>query len=168
MNARRAARPLAVRIEATNRSGMRAPRRAKLEKALAVAGGLAGAAYGTRPAGGATLGLAWVADREMSALCRRFSGRSGSTDVLAFEDGSPGRPGPTRLGEVVCNLELARRAAKDLGHSREAEAVLYAAHGLSHLMGGEDRTRRGRGAMRLIEKAALAAAGLDVRGGEWD
>ncbi len=156
-----------------NRSGtggrraLRAPRRAILRAALEAA--LGGSAVGRKVARAAAVDIVWVGTSEMRALNRRFQDRDGTTDVLAFEgDAIDPETGMTRLGEVVCNLELARHAAREHGNSAEAEAVLYATHGLLHLLGCRDKTPAGRRGMREVELAALAAAGLDVRGGEWD
>ena len=128
------------------------------------------AASGTVPAGSrAVVGVVWVRGGEMRTLNGRFHGRDGTTDVLAFEGGDiDPETGMTRLGEIVCNLELARRAAREHRNSSEAEAVLYATHGFLHLLGENDKAPAGRRRMRELELAALAAAGLDVRGGEWD
>lgn len=154
----------------TNRSGgggaraLRAPRRALLETVLDAAF----EAGGGRGGGRTTVDVVWVREGEMRALNRRFQGGNGTTDVLAFEGGGiDPETGMARLGEVVCNLELARRAAREHGNSAEAEAVLYATHGLLHLMGCRDKTPAGRRRMREAELAALASAGLEVRGGEW-
>jgi probable rRNA maturation factor len=157
----------------TNRSGaggrgaLRAPRRAVLRVALEAALGAPGRGRkGTRTA---VVDVVWVGMKEMRALNRRFKDRDGTTDVLAFEGGGiDPETGVTRLGEVVCNLELARHAAREHGNSAEAEAVLYATHGLLHLLGRRDKTPADRRGMREAELAALAAAGLGVRGGEWD
>ena len=167
-----------IEMETANRSGIRAPRRRKLEEALAAAARFAREEFGYKRApeqavqagsNGAGIEIAWVTDREMRGLNRRFGGCSGTTDVLAFEDGSPDpETGLVRLGEIACNLELASRLAESNRTTREAEAILYATHGLVHLLGGEDDTARGRRTMRAIEKKALAAAGLAVTGGEWD
>lgn len=161
---------LVVRV--TNRSGtgeeraLRAPRRVVLEAALTAAAGGAG----RRPAGHRTaVDIVWVRENEMKILNKRFGNRDGTTDVLAFEDGGiDPETGSARLGEIVCNLELARRAAREHGNSAEAEAVLYATHGLLHLLGETDKAPDGRQRMRMVELEALAAAGLEVRGGEWD
>jgi probable rRNA maturation factor len=112
--------------------------------------------------------VVWVDDAEMRAINRRYRGGSGTTDSLSFPDGGiePGEE-TLRLGEVVVNLDLAERRARELGNTREAEAVLYAVHGLVHLLGGEDDTSAGRASMRAVETEALAAAGLRVKGGEW-
>jgi probable rRNA maturation factor len=113
--------------------------------------------------------VVWSGDRQMRRLNRQHTGRSGTTDVLAFgEDTVDPEGGGRFLGEIFCNLELAHRSAREHGNGFEAEAVLYATHGLIHLLGGDDRTPPGRRAMRELERDALAAAGLEVCGGEWD
>ncbi len=162
----------------TNRSGagtgrggaLRAPRRVVLKTALSAAAARAGRGAGDARRGRrAAVDVVWVGEDEMRALNRRFQDRDGSTDVLAFEGGGiDPETGMVRLGEVVCNLELARRAAREHGNSAEAEAVLYATHGLLHLLGERDKAPGERRRMREGELAALAAAGLEVRGGEWD
>ena len=154
---------LSNRTAGVGRRALRAPRRAKIERALAAAARLVGVK------GKLTADLVWVADRKMRAVKRRFTGRGGTTDVLAFEDpGVDPDSGRRRLGEIVCNLELAGREARRHGHTREAEAVLYATHGLAHLLGGRDETPNQRRRMRAVELGALRAAGLEVRGGEWE
>jgi rRNA maturation RNase YbeY len=155
----------------TNRSGaLRAPRRSRLEAALGAAAEIASRRFGrSRAERRPTVGVVWAGDREMRSLNRRFGGGEESTDVLAFPQGVDGAGiEADRLGEIVCNLELARRECRAHGNPAEAEAVLYATHGLVHLLGGRDGTPRDRRAMREVEIEALARAGLEVRGGEWD
>lgn len=163
-------------VEVTNRSAgpdggraLKGPRLGRIQRALTAAAGLAARRFGGDAlARGHAVNVVWLCDSEMRRLNRRFGGPAGSTDVLAWAGGrtipDAGRPCP---GEIACNLELARRSARENGNSIEAEAVLYAVHGLVHLLGGKDDTPRGRRAMREVEVAALAAAGLRVRGGEW-
>jgi rRNA maturation RNase YbeY len=153
-------------IRVTNRSGaeggraLRAPRRVVLKTVLSAA------ASGAKQA---AVDIIWVHENEMKTLNKRFHNRKGTTDVLAFEDGDiDPETGSAQLGEIICNLELARRAAREHGNSAEAEAVLYATHGLLHLLGENDKAPDGRRRMRTVESAALAVAGLEVRGGEWD
>jgi probable rRNA maturation factor len=113
--------------------------------------------------------IAWVDDREMRSLNRRYGAGRDTTDTLAFPNGAIEPDGAAlRLGEIVVNLELADERAREFGNAREAEAVLYAVHGLVHLLGGEDESSAGRARMRAVETRALDAAGLRVSGGEWD
>jgi rRNA maturation RNase YbeY len=156
---------IANRTAGRGARALRAPRRAKVEQAFAAAARLVRRGTG----GKLSADVIWVTDREMRSLNRRFSGRGDTTDVLAFEDlGLDPETGRRRLGEIVCNLELAGSEARRHGHTREAEAVLYATHGLVHLLGGRDDTTGERREMRRVESGALLAAGLAVRGGEWD
>ena len=164
-------------VEVTNRSAgpdggraLKGPRLGRVRRALSAAAKLAARRFGgDARARGRAVNVVWLSDREMRRLNRRFGGLRGSADVLAGAGGwaiaEAGRPCP---GEIACNLELARRSARENGNSIEAEAVLYAVHGLVHLWGGKDDTSRGRRAMREVELAALAEAGLRVRGGEWE
>ena len=146
---------MSLLVSVLNRArGFRAPRRAKLTAALEAA---------ARPfRRGGEVDVVWVACAEMRRLNRRFTGRGTETDVLAFADEGEA------LGEIVCNLELARKRAERFGHTREAEAILYAVHGLLHLLGEDDHTPEGRRRMRRMELEALAKAGLRIGGGEWD
>ena len=144
-------------------SAPRGPRRAPLMTALLEAARLAETSEPVH------VDIIWADERRMRQLNRKHTGRGDSTDVLAFaEDLIDPEIGCRRLGEVVCNLELARKSARANGNRFEAEAVLYATHGLVHLLGGDDHTPAGRRAMRRLEIGALAAAGLEVRGGEWN
>ena len=159
---------IANRTAGRGARALRAPRRAKVEQAFAAAARLAGPLW-RRIGGKLSADVVWVTDPEMRSLNRRFSGRGDTTDVLAFEDsGVDPETGRRRLGEIVCNLELAGSEARRHGHTREAEAVLYATHGFVHLLGGRDDTTDERREMRRVESGALRAAGLGVRGGEWD
>jgi len=154
-------------VRVTNNSGAKAPRNSKLRTALRAAAALARRAP---PAGSRHLvDVSWVSDAEMRRLNRRHTGRTGTTDVLSFEDGSPDPElRAARLGDVICNLELAASRAQELGDCAEAEAVLYAVHGLLHLVGFTDETPTARRRMRRAEVSALAEAGLRVKGEEWE
>lgn len=152
-------------IRTTNRSGRKAPRRSILEDVLVSAIQMPKTKL---PAGTFLVDITWMTDREMRRLNRRYTGRSGTTDVLAFEDGSECESGAIRLGDVLCNLELAALRSRQLGTSTEAEAVLYAVHGVLHLLGFRDDVPEARRQMRMAEKKALEGAGLAVRGEEWE
>lgn len=93
-----------------------------------------------------------VDGRSMAGYNLRYKGKSGTTDVLAFE-----------TGDVLVSMDAARRQAKGEGHSTERELYHLAVHGLLHLAGLRDGTLRQRRAMdevtsRLLDKA-LGATG---------
>ena len=79
----------------------------------------------------------------MTALHERWMDEPGPTDVLAFpmdeldtprDDEDEDAP-PTLLGDVVLCPEVARRQAREAGHSTEDELHLLCTHGLLHLLG---------------------------------
>ena len=85
-------------------------------------------------------------------------GHDYSTDVITFTyDPIPGQETPLRSGEIVVNLELARRLTRWLG-SADRELALYIAHGCDHLSGEDDQTQFTRRRMRRRELRWLAEA----------
>ncbi len=100
--------------------------------------------------------LALVGEEEMAALNRRFLGREGATDVLAFPYG---RSDHHVAGEVVVNAEMAVREAADRPHDAADELMLYVAHGVLHLLGYDDHEPERRRRMRERERQALEAVG---------
>jgi probable rRNA maturation factor len=108
---------------------------------------------------------------QMAEYNRRFMGREGPTDVLAFplEDLEPGRPPrpevgepPVALGDVfLCPSEIGRRARReripydDLLH-------LLLAHGILHLMGYQHDDDEDAERMERREDELLSAIGRDL------
>lgn len=102
------------------------------------------------------LSFALVDDAEMAELHARFSGVEGPTDVLSFELLET----PVLVGEVVISADTARREAARRGHPAYDEVVLYAVHGVLHLLGHDDHDPVARRRMRRAERATLAELGL--------
>jgi probable rRNA maturation factor len=89
------------------------------------------------PAGGAGATLAFVSDRAMRELNRRWRGKSGTTDVLSFPSGQEEfeRGEGLSLGDVVVSVEQAARQAAEHGLDFEGEVAQLILHGLLHLCG---------------------------------
>jgi probable rRNA maturation factor len=96
-----------------------------------------------------TVSVALLSDARVRALNRRYRGVDRPTDVLSF----PTRPGPraTRnepraatLGDIVIARGVARRQARDAGHSELTEWRVLALHGLLHLLGYDHEEDGGR------------------------
>jgi probable rRNA maturation factor len=102
------------------------------------------------------LSVALVGDAEMKRLHRRFKGVAHPTDVLAFELDHD-RRGRVTAGEIVVCVPQARRQAR-VGVRREV--LLCALHGMLHLCGLEDKTRRGFAAMHRAEDRLLKRLGV--------
>ena len=141
-------------LSVVNRSSFRAPSERTIRKALEAAMAVGGPGRGR-----ALVELAWVDSPEMRGLNFRHRGERISTDVLSFEDGGiDPDTGAVRLGEIVANLEEARRQARRRRLAVSAEAALYAVHGLLHILGMGDGDDAARAEMRRAERACLRRA----------
>ena len=96
-----------------------------------------------------------VDDAEMAELHERYAGVAGPTDVLSF----PLLEEPLLVGEIVVSADTARREAAARGHPAYDELLLYAVHGVMHLVGHDDHEPNDRRRMRRAEREALAALG---------
>ena len=106
--------------------------------------------------GEAELSLLFVDEQAMSDLNKRFAGKDGPTDVLAFPideepveggrspDSGGSGPGwvpaeaselPTLLGDVVICPSVALRNAESSDTGPDDEVALLVVHGILHLMG---------------------------------
>ena len=86
--------------------------------------------------------LTLLDDEAIAALNRRYLGREGPTDVLAFSLGEPTAP----LGDVYVGFQQAGRQAAEHGVPLEEELARLAIHGTLHVLGhdhpeGPERTR---------------------------
>jgi len=105
------------------------------------------------------LSVALVGDRRMSRLHQEFMNIAGPTDVLTFpiDFAVDGR---VSSGEVYICVPEARRQARKSRVGVKLELLLYAIHGMLHLLGYDDRTRRAYCAMHEMEDAILTRLGL--------
>jgi probable rRNA maturation factor len=120
-----------------------------------------------------TMTIAIVPDGRVRELNRRYRHTDAATDVLSFpafadrlRRGTPaadrrrrGTPSDERdyLGDVVIAAGVARRQARQAGHSLQHELRVLALHGLLHLLGYDHERDAGR--MARVE------ARLRLRGG---
>jgi probable rRNA maturation factor len=119
--------------------------------------------------------VALVSDAKMRTLNREHRRVDRATDVLSFPSasGSPtdvtsngvrragaGRPSglPTPLGDIVIATGVARRQARERGHSVDHELRVLALHGLLHLLGYDHE--HDAGAMARVERRLRRRGGL--------
>lgn len=97
------------------------------------------------PAKDAGATVAFVSDRLMRGLNRRWRGKSGTTDVLSFPSGQEEfeKGEGTSLGDVVISVEQAARQAAEHGLDFEGEVQQLILHGLLHLCGYDHETDGG-------------------------
>lgn len=133
------------------------------------------------------LAVALVSDRQMRSLNRRFRGVDRPTDVLSFptRSGTPlvlgsgtprvsgtkcpwrtrphvwlraGYSTPAFLGDIVIATGVARRQAREAGHSVQVELKRLALHGLLHVLGYDHE--RDTGQMYRLERRLRRKGGL--------
>jgi probable rRNA maturation factor len=119
--------------------------------------------------------IALVSDQRIRALNRTYRRKDYATDVLsfpAFARGTSARasarqafsprspvPGPLGfLGDIVIARGVARRQAREAGHSERTELKVLALHGLLHLLGYDHERDEGR--MRRVERRLRRQGGL--------
>jgi probable rRNA maturation factor len=99
------------------------------------------------------LTVALVSDARVRTLNRQYRRKESATDVLSFPADEPGQ-----LGDVVIAIGVARRQARQAGHSFQAEIRLLALHGLLHLLGYDHEHDDGR--MARVEQRLRRRGGL--------
>jgi probable rRNA maturation factor len=134
--------------------------------------------------------VALVSDARMRALNRQYRRKNTSTDVLSFPtDVAPrdsvrisqrsrgptparsraatsrraraaGAPDVSIVGDIVIATGVARRQARDAGHSYQAELRVLALHGLLHLLGYDHHDSRDNGRMARVEARLRRKGGL--------
>ena len=97
--------------------------------------------------------VAIVSDSRVRALNRQYRKKDQPTDVLSFPADERGY-----LGDVVIAAGVARRQARDAGHSIATELRVLALHGLLHLLGYDHETDHGT--MWRVERRLRAKGGL--------
>lgn len=117
----------------------------------------------------AQLTLAIVADEEMAQLHEQYTGVQGTTDVLTFDlsDQAQGGSTPGSIvdidsveGDIILCIDEASRQAGTRNHETRHELLLYAIHGLMHLLGEDDHTEEDYQRMHAREDALLKQMGF--------
>ena len=116
-------------------------------------GGLARWLTGVAPrAARGELGVALVSDQRMRALNKTYRRKDYATDVLSFEgDG---------VGDLVIATGIAKRQAREAGHSYQTELRVLALHGLLHLLGYDHEDPDDNGRMQRMETRLRRKGGL--------
>lgn len=96
--------------------------------------------------------VALVTDAQIRRLNRTFRKKDDTTDVLSF----PASAGD--LGDIVIAAGVAKRQAREAGHSLQTELRVLALHGLLHLLGYDHE--RDNGEMERAEQRLRRKGGL--------
>ncbi len=89
--------------------------------------------------------IAFVSNRQIKTLNKRFRGRGNPTDVLSFPGGDDlfAETSQPSLGEVAISVERAESQAVENGLAFEKEIAQLILHGLLHLCGYDHETDDG-------------------------
>ena len=111
--------------------------------------------------------IALVSDARIRTLNQQFRDKDTPTDVLSFPAGPGSRiPDPAsrsaklHLGDIVIATGVARRQARDAGHSYGTELRVLALHGLLHLLGYDHDRKDDAGRMSRVETRLRRKHGL--------
>ena len=79
--------------------------------------------------------VSFIDDKTMKSLNKKHRGKDYATDVLSFSINEPTPDGKFYLGDIIVNLDQAKRQAKDYKNTLEEEVSELVAHGMLHLQG---------------------------------
>jgi probable rRNA maturation factor len=105
-----------------------------------------------------TVTIALVSDARIRALNRSYRRKDEVTDVLSFSTSHEPPATSPHLGDIAIARPVARRQARDAGHSEQTELRVLALHGLLHLLGYDHERDAGR--MRRVERRLRRKGGL--------
>ncbi len=103
------------------------------------------------------ISLVVVDDQEIRSLNARHLNHDWETDVISFLFESNDR----LEGEIIVSAETAHRESSEQPWTGDDELLLYAIHGMLHLMGLEDLDPESAAEMRQEERHYLALFGVD-------
>lgn len=92
----------------------------------------------------AEVNIVFVSNQKIRSMNRRYRGIDEATDVLAFEG-----------GDIIISSDQAKQNTKVYNTSFAEETALYVIHGILHLTGHEDRTKKGKARMRRLENELI-------------
>jgi probable rRNA maturation factor len=117
----------------------------------------------------AVVNIALVDDATIAHLNLQYLNHKGPTDVMSFDmrEGQglpPARERSARTvdGEIVVSVETAFREAAARQTSPAYETALYALHGTLHLLGYDDKSKKGATTMRTLQDDILTSTGINT------
>lgn len=106
----------------------------------------------------AEVSVAFVGDKAIKDLNRRYLKKNTVTDVLAFSEKEKAAQFPLKtglLGEIIISVQQAKRQAKKLDHDLKQEIQILFVHGLLHLIGYDHINIKEKGLMDKVTKMIL-------------
>ena len=100
------------------------------------------------------INVIFVNDKQIERINRKFLNHNYPTDVIAFDLSDEFG----KVAEIYISFETAKRQAKEYGVSFENEIARLVSHGLLHLAGYNDATRKEKEKMREVENKYIKKA----------
>lgn len=98
------------------------------------------------------ISIAILSDPEIREINREYLEHDYETDVISFELSDSE---DFLEGEIVISADTAARIASEVGWSAQSEMLLYAIHGMLHIVGYDDHEDEDRDEMRSQERHYL-------------
>ncbi len=104
----------------------------------------------------ALIDITFVGNVRITALNKKYMGRSGSTDVLSFLLAkNEGRKKSRLIGDIYISSDAARQNAARFKTGLPAELLRYVVHGTLHLVGFDDKTAKEKIKIKKLEDKYL-------------
>jgi len=101
----------------------------------------------------------FVNDRKIKELNLKYLGKNNPTDVIAFDIAEP-RSFDKIFADIVISTDRAVYNAKIFKTSPLYELYMYVVHGMLHLLGYDDKTKKDKLLMRQKEESLLRTLNL--------
>ena len=99
--------------------------------------------------------IVFLTDKAIKALNKKYKGEDHPTDVLSFDLGGSNFGAGPLLGEIFISIDRALKNSRIFNTAFEKEFTLYIIHGILHLAGYDDGTKKERSRMDRKQKAIL-------------
>ncbi len=103
--------------------------------------------------------LCFVNDRKIKELNLKYLGKNNPTDVIAFDVAGPKRPDKI-FADIVISTDRAIDNAGAFHTTPLFELYLYVIHGVLHILGYDDKTKKDKLLMRQKEESLLRTLNL--------
>lgn len=108
---------------------------------------------------GLSISIAFVDNEKITELNKKFLGHNEPTDVISFPLEDERLHPDSVSGEIVVSAQMALETANAMHTDVERELILYVIHGLLHLIGYDDTSKKKARAMHERENELLTMLG---------
>lgn len=117
-------------------------------------GGVAGKILEDHGIDSYSISVSFISDDEIARLNEERLGRSGPTDVIAFDLSEPGFPFE-KVGDIYISTDTAIDNSKRFGVSPEEELLRLVVHGVLHVLGYTDQSPGEALKMKRVQEEAV-------------